>query len=158
MPGVRNSTSSAASSTTRPGARGPARRAASNRTELRNASAIGRESLPVVLGGGHEVAWGSFQGIVRACSDRERILIVNFDAHFDLRDPAHVHSSGTPFAQIAEANGVDSAKVVSKGETIALDEDDAAAIVVRRLVEQHPYFVPDDRRRVQSGASCYCRS
>ena len=32
------------------------------------------------------------------------------------------------------------AKVVSKGETIALDEDDAAAIVVRRLVEQHPYF------------------
>lgn len=32
------------------------------------------------------------------------------------------------------------AKVVSKGETISLDEDDAAAIVVRRLVEKHAYF------------------
>lgn len=31
-----------------------------------------------------------------------RIGIINFDAHFDLRDPAQVHSSGTPFAQIAE--------------------------------------------------------
>ena len=32
------------------------------------------------------------------------------------------------------------AKKVSKGEIIALDEDDAGAIVVRQLVEEHPYF------------------
>lgn len=32
------------------------------------------------------------------------------------------------------------AKPVSKGEIIALDEDDAMAITVRRLVEEHPYF------------------
>lgn len=32
------------------------------------------------------------------------------------------------------------AKNVSKGETIALDEDDTAAITVRRLVEKSPYF------------------
>src|SRR5699024_6275832 len=31
-----------------------------------------------------------------------RIGIINLDAHFDLRDPNHVHSSGTPFAQIAD--------------------------------------------------------
>jgi formiminoglutamase len=65
--------------------------------------------LPIVLGGGHEVAFGSWQGIAAHLSgaaaprmDAPRIGIINFDAHFDLRDPTHVHSSGTPFAQIAE--------------------------------------------------------
>ena len=62
--------------------------------------------LPIVLGGGHEVAFGSWSGLAEHLSGNHapRIGIVNFDAHFDLRDPAHVHSSGTPFAQIAEAS------------------------------------------------------
>lgn len=59
--------------------------------------------LPVVLGGGHEVAFGSWQGIAEhLAGGMPRIGIINFDAHFDLRDPAHARSSGTPFAQIAE--------------------------------------------------------
>jgi formiminoglutamase len=67
----------------------------------RVASAIGQGCLPLVLGGGHEVAWGSFQGLVRARPELRRILIVNFDAHFDLRVAAHANS-GTPFRQIAD--------------------------------------------------------
>lgn len=63
--------------------------------------------LPMVLGGGHEVAYGSWLGLARHLADHNaqppRIGVINLDAHFDLRDPAHVHSSGTPFAQIAEA-------------------------------------------------------
>lgn len=63
--------------------------------------------FPLVLGGGHEVAYGSWQGLAAhlagTAEDAPRIGIINFDAHFDLRDPAHVHSSGTPFAQIADA-------------------------------------------------------
>jgi len=59
--------------------------------------------LPIVLGGGHEVAFGSWQGIAEhLAGGTPRIGIINFDAHFDLRDPAHARSSGTPFAQIAE--------------------------------------------------------
>jgi formiminoglutamase len=60
--------------------------------------------LPIVLGGGHEVAFGSWLGIAEHLTGAAvpRIGIINFDAHFDLRDPAHAHSSGTPFAQIAE--------------------------------------------------------
>ena len=60
--------------------------------------------LPIVLGGGHEVAFGSWLGLAEHLTNGAvpRIGIVNFDAHFDLRDPAQVHSSGTPFAQIAE--------------------------------------------------------
>lgn len=55
---------------------------------------------PLVLGGGHETAWGSFLGLATARPDR-RIGIVNLDAHFDLRRGAEP-SSGTPFAQAAE--------------------------------------------------------
>ncbi|MCK2094361.1 formimidoylglutamase [Thauera aromatica] len=63
--------------------------------------------FPLVLGGGHEVAFGTWQGLAAHLEGNgehaPRIGIVNLDAHFDLRDPAHAHSSGTPFAQIAEA-------------------------------------------------------
>nr|WP_273423096.1 formimidoylglutamase [Halomonas sp.] len=61
--------------------------------------------LPVVLGGGHEVAYGSWLGLAQFIAQKEktpRIGIINLDAHFDLRDPAHLRSSGTPFAQIAD--------------------------------------------------------
>jgi formiminoglutamase len=66
----------------------------------RVAGAIAQGCLPLVLGGGHEVAWGTFQGIARARPDLRRILIVNFDAHFDLRMAAQANS-GTPFRQMA---------------------------------------------------------
>jgi formiminoglutamase len=57
------------------------------------------------LGGGHEIAYGSFCGLFDARRNDSgaapRIGIVNFDAHFDLRADARP-SSGTPFRQIAE--------------------------------------------------------
>jgi len=64
--------------------------------------------FPIGLGGGHEIAWASYQGIARALAADprlERLGIVNFDAHLDLRvPPAPGHgTSGTPFLQIAEA-------------------------------------------------------
>ena len=55
--------------------------------------------LPLVLGGGHETAYGHWLGLANAHADK-RIGIVNFDAHFDLRT-ADEATSGTPFAQIA---------------------------------------------------------
>lgn len=62
--------------------------------------------LPIVLGGGHEIAFGSWQGLahhVEALGEKDpKVGIINFDAHFDLRAPEYVRSSGTPFAQIAD--------------------------------------------------------
>lgn len=60
--------------------------------------------FPLVIGGGHEVAWGSYQGLAKyaeGCHQQPVIGIINFDAHFDLRQDAKP-SSGTPFRQIAE--------------------------------------------------------
>lgn len=65
----------------------------------RVALALAQGMLPLVLGGGHEVAWGTYQGIASARPPGERLLIVNLDAHFDLRQAAR-GNSGTPFLQI----------------------------------------------------------
>jgi formiminoglutamase len=64
--------------------------------------------FPLGLGGGHEIAWAAGQGLERALQgDRrlERLGILNFDAHLDLRQPdsAGRGTSGTPFLQIAES-------------------------------------------------------
>lgn len=60
------------------------------------------------LGGGHEIAWAAHSGLERALAGDprfERLGIINFDAHLDLRKPetAGRGTSGTPFLQIAEA-------------------------------------------------------
>ncbi|MBJ9956318.1 MULTISPECIES: formimidoylglutamase [Acinetobacter] len=58
---------------------------------------------PIVLGGGHEVAFGSFSGLFQYLQNHEpdkKIGIINFDAHFDLREAEHV-TSGTPFLNAA---------------------------------------------------------
>lgn len=59
---------------------------------------------PIVLGGGHETAWGTYQGIA-SIYPKEEIGIINFDSHFDLRPllAEEKGSSGTSFRQIAEA-------------------------------------------------------
>ncbi|MEY9874878.1 formiminoglutamase [Streptacidiphilus sp. MAP12-33] len=56
----------------------------------------------VVLGGGHEVAYGSYLGLTGSglLRDDDRLGVLNLDAHFDLRDEP-VPSSGTPFLQMA---------------------------------------------------------
>lgn len=52
----------------------------------------------VVLGGGHELAYGHYLGLR---TRGKNLGIVNFDAHFDLRNAPRANS-GTPFLQIAE--------------------------------------------------------
>jgi formiminoglutamase len=54
----------------------------------------------IVLGGGHEIAWGHYQGLA---PHYHKLGIINFDAHFDIRPckPGEPGTSGTPFSQIA---------------------------------------------------------
>jgi formiminoglutamase len=59
---------------------------------------------PLVLGGGHELAIGQYEGIVQAHPNK-RLGILNFDAHFDLHplQPSYRGSSSTVFYQIAKS-------------------------------------------------------
>jgi formiminoglutamase len=57
--------------------------------------------LPIVIGGGHEVAFANFNGIIPLLPKQEFGLI-NFDAHFDLRqvEEGTGATSGTGISQI----------------------------------------------------------
>ncbi|NNN13160.1 MAG: formimidoylglutamase [Acidimicrobiaceae bacterium] len=61
---------------------------------------------PVVIGGGHEVAWGTWGGVRAYLGEDQlrskRVAVVNLDAHFDIRSTP-IPSSGTPFFQIANS-------------------------------------------------------
>ncbi|MBL5921208.1 formimidoylglutamase [Lelliottia amnigena] len=54
----------------------------------------------LVFGGGHETAWAHGRGVLDAFPD-ERVVIINLDAHLDLRK-AERATSGTPFRQLAQ--------------------------------------------------------
>jgi len=64
--------------------------------------ALDAGALPIVLGGGHETAYGTASGLLNflAAQPSKRIGVLNLDAHFDLRDEPR-RSSGTPFLDIA---------------------------------------------------------
>ncbi|MDO4435274.1 MAG: formimidoylglutamase [Cardiobacteriaceae bacterium] len=61
---------------------------------------IQNNSLPIAIGGGHEIAFSSFIGLYNSLSNTQNIGIINLDAHFDLRSDQYA-TSGTPFLQIA---------------------------------------------------------
>jgi formiminoglutamase len=59
--------------------------------------------FPIVMGGGHDIAFGHFVGISNsAMAQGKSIGIINFDAHFDLRAVEEEGNSGTPFYQIKQ--------------------------------------------------------
>ncbi|MDT0605819.1 formimidoylglutamase [Croceitalea rosinachiae] len=66
-----------------------------------------KNTIPILLGGGHDIAYGHFNGIKKhlmEANKRPSIGIINFDAHFDLRTDDQGPTSGTPFFQIANEN------------------------------------------------------
>ncbi|HLB42477.1 MAG TPA: formimidoylglutamase [Gammaproteobacteria bacterium] len=62
--------------------------------------------VTIAIGGGHELAWGHYQGITKQYPPDKRLGIINFDAHFDLHSlhPHHRAGATTAFYQIAEAH------------------------------------------------------
>lgn len=60
-----------------------------------------QNTFPILLGGGHDIAYGHFNGIINHLGNNQTIGIINFDAHFDLRSSKNGNNSGTPFFQIA---------------------------------------------------------
>jgi formiminoglutamase len=60
-------------------------------------SSLTKGAIPIVLGGGHETAYGHFLGYVKAGRD---VSILNWDAHADVREiPDGMGHSGSPFRQ-----------------------------------------------------------
>ncbi|TDR73601.1 formimidoylglutamase [Paludibacterium purpuratum] len=98
------------------------------------------------LGGGHEIALASFNGLLDACQAageaQPKIGIVNFDAHFDLR-AGERGTSGTPFRQISERCAKDGVPFsyqcfgISRFANTASLFDKARALGVRWREDEH---------------------
>ena len=97
---------------------------------------IAAGNLVVVLGGGHETSFASHRGAYEALGNMQ---IVNFDAHFDLRQ-ADRPTSGTPFLQIAEMVGKDafdySVIGISKPNNTKVLFDTAEELGVRVVLDE----------------------
>ncbi len=64
-----------------------------------------RNFLVVLLGGGHDIAFANWDGILQYALEKDiapKIGIINFDAHFDMREYSNGRNSGTMFLQIAD--------------------------------------------------------
>lgn len=65
------------------------------------AKVIATGGFPIVLGGGHEVTYGHYQGLRKAAKG-EKIGVINIDAHLDIREVVEGKgNSGTGFYEIA---------------------------------------------------------
>lgn len=61
-----------------------------------------KEMTPIILGGGHETAYGHYLGVRKFIGKDASLGIINIDAHFDLRSYDEQPSSGTMFKQILD--------------------------------------------------------
>lgn len=69
---------------------------------------LSKQGKSVVLGGGHEVTYAHYSGI-RKTFPNQKIGIINFDVHFDNREPENgLATSGTGFWQIAQEGEIHS--------------------------------------------------
>lgn len=61
-----------------------------------------KDAKPIILGGGHETAYGHYLGARGYIGEQAKLGIINIDAHFDMRSYEEQPSSGTMFRQILE--------------------------------------------------------
>ncbi|MFS0574068.1 formimidoylglutamase [Sporosarcina sp. 179-K 3D1 HS] len=66
------------------------------------AGVLSTGTTPIILGGGHETAYGHYLGVRKFIGNEATLGIINIDAHFDMRSYDEQPSSGTMFRQILE--------------------------------------------------------
>lgn len=110
---------------------------------------IARGIFPIAIGGGHDMAYGSYRGIKQALAANARsgrVGIINFDAHFDLRPVEDLPNSGTPFNQLIT-------EYQAQGETV-----DYFAIGIQHQSNTKELFDIATDNRVQYAINYDCES
>ncbi|REB08640.1 formimidoylglutamase [Sporosarcina sp. BI001-red] len=100
--------------------------------------------IPVILGGGHETAFGHYLGVREFVGPDAKIGVINIDAHFDLRSYDEQTSSGTMFKQILDMNANTTYYVLGIQEfgntQLLFDEADRLGVhyITERQLEEMP--------------------
>jgi formiminoglutamase len=84
-----------------------------------------KKVIPIILGGGHETAYGHYLGVRESIGPEAKLGIINIDAHFDMRPYDEQSSSGTMFKQILDSDPNSSyfvAGIQPAGNTLSLFE------------------------------------
>ena len=99
----------------------------------------------VVLGGGHEIAWGNYLAMTQQFAEA-RLGVLNIDAHFDNRRPVHGSTSGTSFFQMYEHAAAQNheASILTLG---IQPTQNTKALFKRAEDFGHRYHTADDIRR-----------
>ena len=101
-----------------------------------------KKAKSVVLGGGHEVTFAHYSGLKYAFPN-EKIGIINFDAHFDNREPEPGvgASSGTGFWQIAQEGEIHSLHIgIQKNSNTKKLFETAEQFQMQYLLSDEIYF------------------
>ncbi|MFX0555569.1 formimidoylglutamase [Maribacter sp. CXY002] len=104
-------------------------------------------TFPILMGGGHDISYGTFKGIKATIGNSKTIGIINFDAHFDLRSDKNGANSGTPFYQIAEDCKTNNLPFHYLCLGIRQDANDAS--LFKRAKELEVKFIQRDTFRIQ---------
>ena len=107
-----------------------------------------QQVFPIVMGGGHDMSYGHFMGIWDAIKNTEhnKVGIINFDAHFDLRPVEGRPNSGTPFNQIIK-------ELKTQGQ-----EEDYFAIGIQQQSNTRELFEIAKKKNVQYAINYECES
>ena len=82
---------------------------------VKGALTVAEPFVPIIIGGDHSITAPAVRGFC-AANPGKKIGIINFDAHFDVRNFEHGPHNGTPFRQIIEGNlGIEGQNVVEIG-------------------------------------------
>lgn len=63
------------------------------------AAVVEADIIPIVLGGGHDIAYPNFLGF---CKGKKNVGVINVDTHLDYRKPSPKRNSGTSFRQMLD--------------------------------------------------------
>lgn len=101
-----------------------------------------QNTFPILIGGGHDIAFGHYNGVKKylaAEGAKKTIGIINFDAHFDLRQNETNNNSGTPFYQIAQECKLDKSEF--KYMCLGIREDANSKILFETAKELGVSFI-----------------
>lgn len=65
-----------------------------------------KSSFPICLGGGHDFAFADISGLIESSEKKEKIGLINIDAHLDVRELNNGMTSGTPFRALLELKNI----------------------------------------------------
>lgn len=113
--------------------------------------ALQKKAKSLVLGGGHEVTFAHYSGVKNAFPE-QIIGIINFDAHFDNREPEQGvgASSGTGFWQIAQQGEIHSLHIgIQKNSNTKKLFNTAEQFGMKFILSNEIYFENLDKIKAQ---------